>query len=124
MPNTLLRHVIILAILSSFTVFADELTHATQKMCQKVRACSLAHAERQHFSSPDMKQFVESAIEGVCDMMTSQTRLAKQHGLYHEAVACLNETLNMTCEQFEEGIDGPACTQLQQKALGLNKETR
>lgn len=95
---------------------SDALSDASGVVCDKIRVCSLRQLQKENLDNPHMRELMEQTISGICETMVSQSLTAQQHGLFDDALACLEEMAQMSCQQIESGIDSPACNRLEAKA--------
>ena len=95
---------------------ASALSDASGVVCDKIRVCSIKQLQKENLDSPQMRELMEQTISGICETMVSQSLTAQRHGLFDDALACLEEMAQMSCQQIEQGINSPACNRLEAKA--------
>ena len=92
-------------------VHADDLESASNALCEKVKACSMAQVDEADLT-PEVRQMMEPMLENMCAAMKSNIReVPEGHELHDPAVACMRSMAELSCEQMqsEEQAQTAAC---------------
>jgi hypothetical protein len=107
-------------ILSTFSLLshADELSEATDTLCEKMKSCGLAQAKQQNLP-PEMEQMMEGMFDGMCKSMVAPYVLStKDAGLEDKALACLESFNEKSCDELmnNNGGDTEECKEFEKAA--------
>lgn len=105
-------------------VTASEIEDAADALCEKVKACSMAHIAEADLT-PEVRQMMEPVLQNMCQTMREGVReVPSDHELYQPSVDCMRSLSALSCADFEneEKMLTPACNNYQrlaeQAALG------
>ena len=97
LPTTLL-------IASAFatSVSANEIEQAATELCEKVKACSMAHIAEADLT-PEVRQMMEPMLKNMCDTMRAGVaEVPVDHQLYQPSVDCMRSMAGLSCQDFED----------------------
>lgn len=104
--RSLITHLFVVLLLTTASAQAKDLADATDKLCQKVKACGQEELARQELT-PEMRQLMEPMFDGMCQSIVAPYLLSnKSAALESKAVACLNSFLDKSCEDLMENDGG------------------
>lgn len=110
MPNRSVLF-IVLGLVVTLPVRADELAAEATKLCEKVKSCAMAQIAEEDVT-PEMRQMMQPMLDGMCDdMRSSMDEIPTGDQLYKPALACMRsmQTLSCAAMQDEESMKTPAC---------------
>jgi len=108
----------LLMIIISGYAQADELTDATQALCDSVKSCALEQVAQQGLTE-EMQETMGPMLDNMCADMRSQVQsVPADHTLYKPAVGCLRSMVSLDCRQMQdpEAVKTPECTEYEQLA--------
>jgi hypothetical protein len=97
---------------------ADELTDATQALCDSVKSCALEQVAQQGLTE-EMQETMGPMLDNMCADMRSQIQsVPADHALYKPAVGCLRSMVSLDCQQMQdqEAVKTPECAEYEQLA--------
>ncbi len=107
-----------LALALSPLTFAEPMAEASQALCEKVKACSMAEIDKADMT-PEMRQMMEPMLENMCaNMRAGVEEVPEDHALYKPALACMQGMAALSCEEIRtmENSEPPACEEYRRKA--------
>ncbi len=96
------RLVLGVLVLFSATVVAqnEEFVTATNKVCEKMKSCSLAELEAQNLA-PEIMAMMRPMMSEMCSQVLGQFEVAlTSHAYYKPSIACLNSIENLSCSEI------------------------
>ncbi|TDG12442.1 hypothetical protein E2F43_12615 [Seongchinamella unica] len=97
---------------------ASEIEDAATELCEKVKACSMAHIAEADLT-PEVRQMMEPMLKNMCETMRAGVREVPQgHELYQPSVDCMRSMAGLSCQDFEDEqkLQTPACKNYQRLA--------
>ena len=107
-----------LALCLSALASAEPMADASQALCEKVKACSLAEINEADMT-PEMREMMEPMLENMCaNMRAGVEEVPADHSLYKPALACMEAMAAMSCEDMRSMGDAepPACEEYRRQA--------
>ncbi len=104
--------VIVLAMLSGYSV-ADDLSGATEGLCDTIRSCALEAVAGQDLTD-ELQASIAPMVAGHCATMSSLVQTVPAGDkLYQPAVGCLRSMESLSCEQLRtvRRVKTPECTE-------------
>ena len=102
----------------STTVTASEIEEAATELCEKVKACSMAHIAEADLT-PEVRQMMEPMLQNMCETMRAGVReVPTGHELYQPSVDCMRSMAGLSCADFEneQKLNTPACAEYKRLA--------
>lgn len=91
---------LVLGLLVSVPVGADDITSAATELCEKVKSCALAQIKEQELT-PEMKQMMQPMLDNMCATMQSRVgEVDTGHTLHDPALACMRSMEKLSCQQM------------------------
>ncbi len=90
---------------------ANEIEEAATELCEKVKACSMAHIAEADLT-PEVRQMMEPMLQNMCETMRAGVReVPLDHKLYQPSVDCMRSMADLSCKDFEneQRLQTPAC---------------
>lgn len=90
---------------------ANEIEEAATELCEKVKACSMAHIAEADLT-PEVRQMMEPMLQNMCETMRAGVReVPLDHQLYQPSVDCMRSMAGLDCKDFEneQRLQTPAC---------------
>lgn len=97
---------------------ADELTDATQALCDSVKSCALEQVAQEDLTE-EMREMMGPMLDNMCADMRSQVQsVPADHKLYQPAVGCMRSMVSLTCEQMQDpqSAKTPECLEYEELA--------
>jgi len=99
---------------------ADPLRDASEKLCEKVKACTFEEMAKEQGLPPEMKAMVEGMLVKMCNQFTPDT-IQQSMGnadLKEQATACVESLAALSCDAFKDPDNAatPACKKLEKDA--------
>ena len=83
-------------------VHADDLESASNALCEKVKACSMAQVDEADLT-PEVRQMMEPMLESMCEAMRAGVQeVPTDHQLHDPAVACMRSMAELSCADFQD----------------------
>lgn len=98
--------------------FADDLTDASDGLCDTIRTCALEAVAGQDLTG-ELRQGMASVLTNSCAEMRSQVQaVPANHKLYQPAVGCLRSMASLSCQQLHRAgeVKTPECVAYEQMA--------
>ncbi|WP_026376411.1 hypothetical protein [Aestuariibacter salexigens] len=98
--------------------FADvkDLQAASQALCDKLRECTLQNMQQAENITPEIRQMAEAMVSGMCAQFVTAEQIKPYPDLVEPATACLQSAAALSCSDFEQNPQTPACQAFEQKA--------
>ena len=103
----------ILALLLSGYSSADELTEASESLCDTIKACALEAVAGENLSD-DLRQKMEPILEANCaDMLSRVQAVSASDKLYQPAVGCMRSMALLSCNLLHNmsEVKTPECAE-------------
>lgn len=100
------------------TAAASEIEDAATALCEKVKACSMAHIAEADLT-PEVRQMMEPMLRNMCETMRAGVReVPSGHQLYQPSVDCMRSMAGLGCQDFEDEqkLQTQACKDYQRLA--------
>jgi len=97
---------------------ASEIEDAATALCEKVKACSMAHIAEADLT-PEVRQMMEPMLRNMCETMRAGVReVPSGHQLYQPSVDCMRSMAGLGCQDFEDEqkLQTQACKDYQRLA--------
>ena len=97
---------------------ASEIEDAATALCEKVKACSMAHIAEADLT-PEVRQMMEPMLKNMCETMRAGVReVPPGHELYQPSVDCMRSMAGLSCADFEDEdkLQTRACQEYQRLA--------
>jgi hypothetical protein len=116
----MLKHLPILLLSTSvfaMAASANEIEEAATELCEKVKACSMAHIAEADLT-PEVRQMMEPMLQNMCETMRAGVReVPLDHSLYQPSVDCMRSMAVLSCEAMmdSEQIVTPQCKDYEER---------